>query len=84
MKKRSSHLLDNLSNCLIEPVKFSGDLSGIPTHELCYAGAMLYQLSYEATQLRAGQFVGLMFSRERNDEWKKRFVMCGVRNQMKK
>ena len=24
------------------------------------------QLSYEVTQLRAGQFVGLMFSRERN------------------
>ena len=26
------------------------------------------QLSYEVTQLRAGQFVGLMFSRERNVE----------------
>ena len=25
------------------------------------------QLSYEVTQLRAGQFVGLMFSRERNE-----------------
>ena len=25
------------------------------------------QLSYEVTQLRAGQFVGHMFSRERND-----------------
>ena len=29
------------------------------------AGAMLYQMSYKATQLRAGQFVGLMSSHER-------------------
>ena len=34
---------------------------------LCDAGAMLYQLSYEATQLAAAQFVGLISSRERND-----------------
>ena len=31
---------------------------GIGTHDLCDAGAMLYQLSYEDTQLAAGQFVG--------------------------
>ena len=36
-----------------------------------------YKLSYEATQMWAGQFVGLMCSRERNDEWKKCFVKCG-------
>ena len=30
-----------------------------------YARAMLYQMSYEATQLGAGQFVGFMCSRER-------------------
>lgn len=29
------------------------------------------QMSYEATQMKAGQFIGLMCSRERNDEWKK-------------
>ena len=34
---------------------------------LCDAGAMLYQLSYEATQLAAAQFVGLISSREKND-----------------
>ena len=32
---------------------------------------MLYQQSYEATQLGVGQFVGLMCSRERNNQWKK-------------
>ena len=36
------------------------------------------QLSYEVTQLGAGQFVGLMFSRERNVVWKKCYVKCGV------
>jgi len=28
--------------------------------------------------LRAGQFVGLMFSRERNVVWKKCYMKCGV------
>ena len=41
------------------------------------------QLSYEVTQLRAGQFVGLMFSRQRNVVWKKCDMKCGVWNQMK-
>ena len=31
-------------------------------NDLCDAGAMLYQLSYEATHLGAGKFVGLMCS----------------------
>ena len=33
--------------------------SGLGIHDLCDEGAMLYQLSYEATQLGAGQFFGL-------------------------
>ena len=37
---------------------------GLETHDLCDAGAMLHQLSFEATQLGAGQFVGLMCSHE--------------------
>ena len=44
----------------------TGSFNGIRTHDLCDAGAMLYQLSYEATQLGAGQFIELMCSRERN------------------
>ena len=41
---------------------------------------MLYQLSYEVTQLQleAGQFVGLMCSRERTDEGKKRLFEVRV------
>ena len=31
----------------------------------CDTGAMFYDLSYEATQLGAGQFVGLTYSSER-------------------
>ena len=32
----------------------------IRTHDLCDAGAMLNQLSFEATQLGGGQFFGLI------------------------
>ena len=42
----------------------SGGFKGIRTHDLCDAGATLYQLSFEATHLGAGQFVGLICSRE--------------------
>ena len=36
-------------------------MNGIRTHELCDAGAILCQLSYEATQMGAGQFVKFTF-----------------------
>ena len=36
-------------------------------------GAMLYQLSFEATQLGAGQFVGLVCSGEGLNEWNELF-----------
>ena len=42
------------------------DFNGIQTRDLCDVGATLYQLSYEATQLGAGQFIGLMYSHEKN------------------
>ena len=45
--------------------RHSGDFNGIGTDDLCNAGAMLFQMSDEATQLGAGQFVGLMCSCER-------------------
>ena len=51
-----------------EPEKFRW-LNGIRTHDLCNVQCS-HQLSYEVTQWRAGQFVGLMFSRERNVIWK--------------
>ena len=41
-----------------------GETNDCRTHDLCDAGMMLYQLSYEATQLGEGQFVVLICSRE--------------------
>ena len=60
-----------LSNIIVSCIhrENSGGSNGIRTHALCDAGAMLYQLSYEATQLGAGQFVGIRCSRERT-QWK--------------
>ena len=39
----------------------SGGFNGIRNPDLCDAGAILYQLSHEATQSGAGQFVGIVF-----------------------
>ena len=43
-------------------------LRSFPKGQACWRQCS-NQLSYEATQTWAGQFVGLMCSRERNDEW---------------
>ena len=69
MKIWSSHLLDNLSNCLMN-LKNSGHSTGFEPMTSATPVQCSNQLSYEVTQLRAGQFVGLMFSRERNVVWK--------------
>ena len=82
MKIWSSHLLDNLSNCLMT-LKNSGDSTGFEPMTSAMPVQCSNQLSYEVTQWRAGQFVGLMFSRERNVIWKKCYMQCGVCNQMK-
>ena len=65
MKIWSSHLLDNLSNCLVN-LKNSGDSTGFEPMTSATPVQCSNQLSNEVTQWRAGQFVGLMFSRERN------------------
>ena len=82
MKIWSSHLLDNLGNCLMN-LKNSGDSTGFEPMTSAMPVQCSNPLSYEVTQLRAGQFVGLMFSRERNIVWKKCYMKCGVWNQMK-
>ena len=82
MKIWSSHLLDNLSNCLMN-LKNSGDSTGFEPMTSAMPVQCSNQLSYEVTQWRAGQFVGLMFSRERNVIWKSCYMQCGVWNQMK-
>ena len=65
MKIWSSHLMDNLSNCLMN-LKNSCDSTGFEPMTSAMPVQCSHQLSYEVTQWRAGQFVGLMFSRERN------------------
>ena len=82
MKIWFSHLLDNLSNCLMN-LKNAGDSTGFEPMTSAKPVQCSNQLSYEVTQLRAGQFVGLMFSRERNVVWKMCYMKCGVWNQMK-
>ena len=77
MKIWSSHLLYNLSNCLMN-LKNSGDSTGFEPITSAMPVQCSNQLSYEVTQSRAGQFVGLMFSRERNVIWKKCYMQCGV------
>ena len=44
---------------------FSGDSTGFEPMTSVMPVQSSNQLSYEVTQLRGGQFVGLMFSRER-------------------
>ena len=55
----------NLSNWKEEAWKNQG-FNGIRTRDLRDTGAMLYQLSYEATHWERGQFVEFISSRE---EW---------------
>ena len=82
MKIWFSHLLDNLSNCRMN-LKNSGDSTGFEPMTSAMPVQCSNQLSYEVTQMRAGQFVGLMFSCERNVVWKECYMKCGVSNKMK-
>ena len=52
----------NLSNWKEEAWKNQG-FNGIRTRDLRDTGAMLYQLSYEATHWERGQFIEFIFSR---------------------
>ena len=52
----------NLSNWKEEAWKNQG-FNGIRTRDLRDTGAMLYQLSYEATHWERGQFIEYIFSR---------------------
>ena len=53
----------NLSSWKEKPEKNQG-FNGIRTHDLRDTGAMLYQLSYEATHWERGQLIEFMSSRE--------------------
>ena len=77
MKIWSLHLLDNLNSCLMN-LKNSGDSTGNETMTSAMPVQCSNQLSCEVTQLKIGQFVGLMFSCGRNVVWKKCYMKCGV------
>lgn len=70
LEKWFAHLLDNLSVTFVD-LKNSGDFNLIQTHVLWNASTVLHKLGYVATQWRAGQFVKLISSHERNGELKK-------------
>ena len=57
------------------------DFNGIRTRDLRDTGAMLYQLSYEATHWERGQFIEFISSREEwNDMkfiWNNSYMNCG-------
>ena len=74
MKIWSSHLLDNFKQMSREPENFSGDSTGFELMTYAMWVQCSNQLSYEVSQLRVGQFLGLMFSRERNVVWKKCYI----------
>ena len=65
MKVKSDHRskFSNLSNWKEEAWKKNHDFNGIPTRDLRDTGAMLYQLSYEATHWERGQFIEFISSR---------------------
>ena len=58
MKVKNDHCskFSNLSNGKKKPEKNQG-FNGIRTRDLRVAGALLYQLSYEATHWERGQFI---------------------------
>ena len=62
MKFDHSSKFSNLSNWKVEAWKNQG-FNGIRTHDLRDTGAMLYQLSYEATHWEQGQFIEFISSR---------------------
>ena len=59
-EKWSSQLISNLSNWKEEAWKNQG-FNGIRTRDLRDTGAMLYQLSYEATHWERGQFIEFIY-----------------------
>ena len=65
MKVKSDHRskFSNLSNWKEEAWKKNQGFNGIRTRDLRDTGAMLYQLSYEATHWERGQFIEFMSSR---------------------
>ena len=74
----------NLCNCVKMPEKNSGLQQGLNPWP-CYIGAMLYKLSYEATDVGSRSIMGSYVPVKEmsvNDIWNKSYMNCG--NEMKK
>ena len=63
LEKLSLHLVLDF---LLQTPEKSRCLQPIRTHDLCDTDAMLYRLSYQVTQLAAGQLVGHVFHRKKS------------------
>ena len=65
MKVKCDHRskFSNLAIGKKKPEKQNQGFTGIRTHDLRDTGAMLYQLSYEATHWEQGQFIEFISSR---------------------
>ena len=63
------------------------DFNGVWTRDLAITGAMLYQLSYEATDIGSRSIVGSYVPVKEmsvNDIWNKSYMNCGNKMKMKK
>ena len=67
-----------------ETLKKIQDFNGIWTRDLAITSAMLYQLSYEATDVESGSVVGSYVPVKEmrvNDIWNKWYMNCGNENE---
>ena len=76
----------NLWNCVKKP-EIIQDFNGVWTRDLAITGAMLYQMSYEATDVGSRSIVGSYVPAKEmsvNDIWNKSYINCGNEMKMKK
>ena len=84
MKNDHRSKFSNLSNWKEEAWKNRG-FNGIRARDLRDTGAMLYQLSYEATHWERGQFIEFHISREESNDmkyiWNNSYIWTAVVDQ---
>ena len=76
-----------LCNCVKKPEKKIQDFNGVWTRDFAITGVMLYQLSYEATDVGSRSMVGSYVPVKEmivNDIWNKSYMNCGSEMKMKK
>ena len=86
MKKWSSQWTQLMQLCK-EAWKKIQDFNGVWTCDFAITGVMLYQLSYEATDVGSRSMVGSYVPVKEmivNDVWNKSYMNCGNEMKMKK